>query len=127
MKRSKIKDGTEVVGGYSRAYRVGQHVYVSGTTSADPDGNVVGADMYEQTKETYRKIGTALKDAGASFGDVVRFVAYATDMSKVEQFSKAHIEVLGGVDPAGTLVEVAALMKPDMLIEIEVDAIVDDG
>ncbi len=127
MRRRNIKDGTEVVPGYSRAVRVGPHVHVSGTTSADGDGKVIGADLYAQTRETYAKIGSALEGAGASFADVVRFVAYCTDISKAEEFARATAEVLGGIDPAGTLVEVQALMTPEMQIEIEVYAIVDEG
>lgn len=127
MSRKHISSGGpwEERVGYSRAVRVGDHVFVSGTTSANPDGTVHGAgDGYEQARRTLEIIGQALAEAGASFTDVVRTRMFVTDISRWEEFTRAHRECFADVKPAATMVEVQALMTPEMLIEIEVDAVV---
>ena len=126
MQRQDVFDGTEATQAYARAVRVGPHVHVSGTTSADTEGRVVGDDLYAQSKETYRKIATVLDKAGAGLVDVVRIVAYATDIGDPDGFNRATIEAFEGtgVRPAPTLVEITALYKPEMLVEIEAYAIV---
>jgi enamine deaminase RidA (YjgF/YER057c/UK114 family) len=120
--RRNIFDGTEAAGGYARAVRVGPHVHVSGTTSLDKNGRAVGRDAYEQTREIYRKIGTALGQAGASLADVVRITAYITDMTQSEGFLRAHQEVFARICPAAALIGVNALLKPDLIVEIEAHA-----
>ena len=129
MKRRDIFDGTEATAAYARAVRVGPHVHVSGTTSADAKGVVVGGDLYAQSKETYAKIGRILEQAGAAMADVVRIVAYVTDISAPDGFNQATLEAFAGtgVRPAATLVEITALYKAEMLVEIEAYAIVGDG
>lgn len=124
--RIDVKDGSEVVPSYSRAVRVGAQIHVSGTTSRAEDGTVVGRTTYEQTVEIYRKISWALTETGAGIGDVVRVVAYCTDMNASGEFLRAHTEAMQGNAPASTLVEVTALIDPAMLIEIEAYAIVDE-
>ena len=126
MERREIFDGTELVGGYARAVRKGPHIHVSGTTSADKDGQVIGTDLYEQTRATYAKIARVLADGGATMADVVRVVAYVTDISDPSGFSTAHAEAFGATRPAATLVEVSRLIAPEMLVEIEAYAIVDE-
>ncbi len=128
MQREDVFDGTEATAAYARAVRVGPHVHVSGTTSADTEGQVVGDDLYAQSKETYRKITTVLDKAGAKLADVVRIVAYVTDIGDPDGFNRATIEAFEatGVRPAATLVEITALYKPEMLVEIEAYAIVSD-
>ena len=123
--RREILDGTEVIGGYARAVVKGGHVHVSGTTSMAASGEVVGEDLYQQTRETYRKIARVLSDAGAAPGDVVRVVAYVTDIGDPGGFMRAHAEHFGDIRPAATLVEVSGLLKPEMLVEIEAYAILD--
>lgn len=125
MTRREILDGTETSGAYARAVRFGNQVHVAGTTSADREGKVVGADLYEQCKATYAKIERVLAEAGAGLGDVVRIVAYVTDISQPDGFNRATVEAFqpAGVRPAGTLVEVSALYTPEMLVEIEAYAL----
>ncbi len=126
MTRREILDGTEVIGGYARAVRMGGQVHVSGTTSADAAGKVVGADLYEQTRETYAKIARALGDADAAITDIVRVVVYVTDISDPSGFTRAHEEVFTETRPAATMVEVSGLMATEMLVEIEAYAILAD-
>lgn len=110
--------------GYCRAVRVGPHVWVSGTAPMAPDGSVAApGDPYGQAKRCIEIIGAALKDVGATLGDVVRTRMYVADASHWEAFGRAHAEAFGAAPPATTLVEVKALIDPAMLIEIEVDAI----
>lgn len=125
--RQEILDGTEATDGYARAVRKGAHVHVAGTTSMDASGVVVGADLYEQTGETFRKIAKVLGDAGARMSDVVRVGAYVTDITDIDGFIRANAEAFTDVRPATTLVEVSGLFKPEMLIEIEAYAILDEG
>lgn len=130
MARQIVSSGGpwEEVVGYSRAVRVGNHVMVSGTTAAEPDGTIYGGDdAYLQTKRCFEIIEKALADAGATMKDVVRTRMFVTDITRWEDFSRAHGECFREVKPAATMVEVRRLMTPAMLIEVEVDAIVDDG
>jgi enamine deaminase RidA (YjgF/YER057c/UK114 family) len=117
----------ESIVGYCRAVRVGSHVAVTGTAAVGENGEVVGVgDANVQTRRCLEIIGKALKDAGASLSDVVRTRIYVTDISQWEAVGRAHGEVFGEVYPATTMVEVSALIDPDMLVEIEADAIVTD-
>ena len=114
--------------GYSRAVRVGDRVFVSGTTASDESGSVVASgDPYGQTVYILKKIEAALARAGATMGDVVRTRMFVTDVSTWEAVGRAHGEVFAKTRPAATLVQVGALIDPAMLVEIEVDAIVASG
>ncbi|MBK7329850.1 MAG: RidA family protein [Dehalococcoidia bacterium] len=129
MKRRLISSGGpwEDVVGYSRAVRVGDSVFVAGTTAAEPDGAIFGGDDgYLQAKRCFEIIERALHQAGAGMRHVVRTRMFVTDIRRWEEFSKAHGEVFRDIKPAATMVQVSALMAPGMLIEIEVDAVVDD-
>lgn len=126
--RRNISSGTkwERAVGYSRAVRIGPHVWVAGTTAVDERGEVVGRDdPYAQTLYILRKIGRALQDAGADFGDVVRTRIYVVDMRQWEAIGRAHGEVFTNVRPAATMVEVVRLIDTALLVEIEVDAYVE--
>lgn len=112
--------------GYSRAVRVGPHVHVAGTTAVDASGTLIGpGDGYAQTAFILRKIEAALIEAGASMSQVVRTRMFVTDISRFEEFGRAHGEVFRDIRPASTMVEVRALVDPGMLIEIEADAYVE--
>lgn len=127
MQRTNISSGSpwESVAGYSRAVRVGQLVFVAGTTASDSEGKVHGiGDAYVQTKYILEKIEGSLKQAGSSIKDVVRTRMFVTDVSLIEEVSRAHYEFFHDVKPAATMIQVSSLVSKEMLIEMEVDAVV---
>ena len=110
--------------GYSRAVKIGDQIFVSGTTASDEEGNTVAVgDVYGQSVFIFQKIATALAKLGASTADVVRTRMYVTEIENWEQVGRAHSEVFSDVRPAATLVAISDLVNPDHLVEIEVDAI----
>ncbi len=127
MTRQLISSGTqwEKLYGYSRAVRLGDAVYVAGTTAVDDAGKVVGeGDPYRQARFVYEKIAKALAEAGASLRDVVRVRTFVTDISWWTEVARAQGEVFADIRPAATLVQVSALVDPALLVEIELDAVV---